>query len=433
MQLRKPTLIVLGAGVGFVKSFVKGRIQVTEKPRKGKKTEPTGENIYGGFRYRFSYDDYMRELGQKLQRRQGMGRKAFVVTALVLTGMCAAVLFTAVGYAGQQKQSGRTDSVGIQSALNRTYDTEDLGDMIVESVCPSMTSLYRIPCGVMVTLVNDTVIYQNLVRSIDANAPESIHLCDFPVVETAYIDKKLEEDMEDVLDAVVMGRACRNDAAIKNRQPISRMYIKADFKLDDFYTDIIEDELNVKEVIFTDDIRDFTSYTFKPQLRTVGPKYGKQLGGIQKTLASLDGNTAMDDLNVNGKLTFDVDGVPVELTRDDLLIDMAQKEGYVSQEDNKMTVVLDTNLTEELIEEGFVYEIISKIQTMRKDAGFEVMDHIRVSLNGNEKLAALAQKNAEAISGKVLAEELTSGKNFDVVKEWNVNGEKVVIAVEKIG
>lgn len=156
MQLRKPTLIVLGAGVGFVKSFVKGRIQVTEKPRKGKKTESTGENIYGGFRYRFSYDDYMRELGQKLQRRQGMGRKAFVVTALVLTGMCAAVLFTAVGYAGQQKQSGRTDSVGIQSALNRTYDTEDLGDMIVESVCPSMTSLYRIPCGVMVTLVNDT-------------------------------------------------------------------------------------------------------------------------------------------------------------------------------------------------------------------------------------------------------------------------------------
>ena len=276
-------------------------------------------------------------------------------------------------------------------------------------------------------------IYQNLVRSIDANAPESIHLCDFPVVETAYIDKKLEEDMEDVLDAVVMGRACRNDAAIKNRQPISRMYIKADFKLDDFYTDIIEDELNVKEVVFTDDVRDFTSYTFKPQLRTVGPKYGKQLGGIQKTLASLDGNTAMDDLNVNGKLTFDVDGVPVELTRDDLLIDMAQKEGYVSQEDNKMTVVLDTNLTEELIEEGFVYEIISKIQTMRKDAGFEVMDHIRVSLNGNEKLAALAQKNAEAISGKVLAEELTSGKNFDVVKEWNVNGEKVVIAVEKIG
>ena len=276
-------------------------------------------------------------------------------------------------------------------------------------------------------------IYQNLVRSIDANAPESIHLCDFPVVETAYIDKELEEDMEDVLDAVVMGRACRNDAAIKNRQPISRMYIKADFTLSAFYTDIIEDELNVKEVVFTDDVRDFTSYTFKPQLRTVGPKYGKQLGGIQKTLASLDGNAAMDDLNANGKLTFDVNGVIVELTKDDLLIDMAQKEGYVSQEDNRMTVVLDTNLTEELIEEGFVYEIISKIQTMRKDAGFEVMDHIRVSLNDNEKLAAVAQKNRDAICGKVLAEELTSDKNFAVEKEWNVNGEKVVIAVEKIG
>ena len=183
--------------------------------------------------------------------------------------------------------------------------------------------------------------------------------------------------------------------------------------------------LNVKEVVFTDDVRDFTSYTFKPQLRTVGPKYGKQLGGIQKTLASLDGNAAMDDLNANGKLTFDVNGVIVELTKDDLLIDMAQKEGYVSQEDNRMTVVLDTNLTEELIEEGFVYEIISKIQTMRKDAGFEVMDHIRVSLNGNEKLAGLARKNSDAICGKVLAEELTSDRNFAVEKEWNVNGEKV--------
>ena len=274
-------------------------------------------------------------------------------------------------------------------------------------------------------------IYQNLVRSIDVNAPESIHLCDFPVVEEAYIDKKLEEDMEDVLDAVVMGRACRNEANIKNRQPISKMYIKADFTLDDFYTAIIEDELNVKEVVFTDDVRDFTSYTFKPQLRTVGPKYGKQLGGIQKTLASLDGNAAMDDLNANGKLVFDVNDVTVELTKEDLLIDMAQKEGYVSQEDNKMTVVLDMNLTEELIEEGFVYEIISKIQTMRKDADFEVMDHIKVSINGNDKLAAIAEKNKEAIAGKVLADELTIGENFAVAKEWNVNGENVTIAIEK--
>ena len=275
-------------------------------------------------------------------------------------------------------------------------------------------------------------IYQNLVRSNDANAPESIHLCNFPVVNKDHIDKKLEEDMEDVLDAVVMGRACRNEAAIKNRQPISRMYIKSDFTLSEFYQEIIEDELNVKEVVFTDDVRDFTSYTFKPQLRTVGPKYGKQLGGIQKHLAALDGNAAMDELNADGALKFDVDGVAVELTKDDLLIDMAQKEGYVSQEDNRMTVVLDTNLTPELVEEGFVYEIISKIQTMRKESGFEVTDHIRVSINGNDKLSEIAQKNKEAISGKVLADELTSGAEYGVSKEWNINGENAVIAVERV-
>ena len=275
-------------------------------------------------------------------------------------------------------------------------------------------------------------IYQNLVRSNDANAPESIHLCDFPVVNKDHIDKKLEEDMEDVLDAVVMGRACRNEAAIKNRQPISRMYIKSDFTLSEFYQEIIEDELNVKEVVFTDDVRDFTSYTFKPQLRTVGPKYGKQLGGIQKHLAALDGNAAKDELNADGALKFDVDGVAVELTKDDLLIDMAQKEGYVSQEDNRMTVVLDTNLTPELVEEGFVYEIISKIQTMRKESGFEVTDHIRVSINGNDKLSEIAQKNKEAISGKVLADELTSGMEYGVSKEWNINGENAVIAVERV-
>ena len=275
-------------------------------------------------------------------------------------------------------------------------------------------------------------IYQNLVRSNDASAPESIHLCDFPVVNKDHIDKKLEEDMEDVLDAVVMGRACRNEAAIKNRQPISRMYIKADFTLSEFYQEIIEDELNVKEVVFTDDVRDFTSYTFKPQLRTVGPKYGKQLGGIQKHLAALDGNAAMDELNADGALKFDVGGVAVELTKDDLLIDMAQKEGYVSQEDNKMTVVLDTNLTPELVEEGFVYEIISKIQTMRKESGFEVTDHIRVSINGNDRLSEIARKNKDAISGKVLADELTSGAEYGVSKEWNINGENAVIAVERV-
>lgn len=275
-------------------------------------------------------------------------------------------------------------------------------------------------------------IYQNMVRSVDQDAPESIHLCDFPQVQAGWIDRALEESMKDVLAAVVMGRACRNDAAIKNRQPIGKMYIKADFSLDDFYVDIIKDELNVKEVVFTDDVREFTSYTFKPQLRTVGPKYGKQLGGIQKTLASLDGNAAMDELKTSGKLVFEVNDVAVELTEDDLLISMARKEGYVSQEDSQMTVVLDTNLTQELVEEGFVYEIISKIQTMRKDAGFEVMDHIRVALGGNERLYAVAESNRDAICGKVLAEELSADAAYAVSKEWNVNGENVTISLERV-
>ncbi len=275
-------------------------------------------------------------------------------------------------------------------------------------------------------------IYQNLVRGIDDTAPESIHLCDFPVVHEEWIDKALEESMKDVLAVVVMGRACRNDAAIKNRQPIGRMYIKSEVWLDDFYVDIIKEELNVKEVIFTDDVREFTSYNFKPQLRTVGPKYGKQLGGIQKKLGSLDGNAAMEELKASGLLRFEVEGTAVELTEEDLLISMAQKEGYVSQEDNRMTVVLDTNLTEELIEEGFVYEIISKIQTMRKDAGFEVMDHIRVSFGGNARISAIAENNREAICGKVLARELTADVSYEVSREWNVNGETVTVSLEKI-
>ena len=283
-------------------------------------------------------------------------------------------------------------------------------------------------------------IYQNLVRSVDKGAPESIHLCDFPVSEEAFIDRRLEKDMEDVLDAVVMGRACRNDAGLKNRQPIARMYIKADFSgdgtsvgLDEFYTAIIREELNIKEILYTDDVREFTSYTFKPQLRTVGPRYGKQLGGIQKVLAGLDGNAAMDELKEKGCLSFEVDGVAVELSEEDLLIDMAQKEGYVSQEDMRMTVVLDTNLTEELVEEGFVYEIISKIQTMRKEAGFEVMDRIRLSLVDNGKLYDLVSRNAEGICAKVLADAVAADQTFAVSREWNVNGEKVVISIEKIG
>ncbi len=274
-------------------------------------------------------------------------------------------------------------------------------------------------------------IYQNLVCSVDSSAPESIHLCDFPTVNESLIDKKLETDMDEVLKIVVMGRAARNNANIKNRQPIGLMYVKAENELDEFYKDIVREELNVKEIKFTDDVREFTSYSFKPQLRTVGPKYGKQLGGIQKYLQSVDGNEAMDRLEAEGALKFDVDGTAVELTKDDLLIDMAQKEGYVTEADNTFTVVMDTNLTPELIEEGFVYEIISKIQTMRKEADFEVMDHIRVSVNGNDKLSDIASRNADMISGKVLANELTNDKDFAVSKEWSVNGENVVIAIEK--
>ena len=274
-------------------------------------------------------------------------------------------------------------------------------------------------------------IYLNMVKSINADAPESIHLCDFPAVNENMIDKKLEESMDAVLKMVVMGRAARNAANIKNRQPIGTMFVKAESELDEFFKEIIEDELNVKKVIFTDDVRDFTSYSFKPQLKTVGPKYGKQLGGIKEYLGSLDGNAAMDELKAKDALVFDVNGTEVSLAEEDLLIEMSQKEGYVSEADNYVTVVLDTNLTEELIEEGFVYEVISKIQTMRKDADFEVMDHIKVSLNGNQKLADIVNANKAAISEKVLADEIVADTELAISKEWNVNGEKVTIGVEK--
>lgn len=275
-------------------------------------------------------------------------------------------------------------------------------------------------------------IYQNIVRSVDPSAPESIHLCDYPKADESHIDEKLEDNMKEVMKIVVMGRACRNVSNIKTRQPVARLFVKAPQAVDDFYKDIIGSELNVKEVIFTDDVREFTSYTFKPQLRTVGPKYGKQLGGIRKYLSELDGNAAMDQLNAEGALKFQVGGVDIELTKDDLLIDMAQKEGFVSQEDGEYTVVLDTHLTPELIEEGYVLEIISKIQTMRKNSGFEVMDHIKVALKGNDKLYAVAQKNRDTIATKVLADEITSDADLANEKEWNINGEKLTIGVEKV-
>ncbi len=274
-------------------------------------------------------------------------------------------------------------------------------------------------------------IYQNLVRSIDKDAKESIHLCDFPVVNENHIDKKLEEDMEDLLEVVVMGRACRNASNIKNRQPIGKMYVKADFNLSEFYTDIIADELNVKNVEFTDDVRAFSSYSFKPQLKTVGPKFGKQLGEIRQALSALDGNAAMDEVNANGSLKLDLPSGEVVLEKDDLLIDIAQTEGYVSQSDNKITVVLDTNLTPELLEEGFVREIISKIQTMRKEAGFEVMDKITIYAKGNDKVTDIMTKNKDGIISEVMATDLVIGSVEGYEKEWNINGEDVVMGVKK--
>ena len=274
-------------------------------------------------------------------------------------------------------------------------------------------------------------IYLNIVAGIDKTAPESIHLCDFPVANEAYIDKELEANMDEVLRIVVVGRACRNAANIKNRQPIGKMYVKAEAELSDFYKEIIEDELNVKEVEFTNDVRAYSSYSFKPQLKTVGPKYGRLLGKIKQALSEVDGNTAMDELNEKGQLTFDIDGETVELTKDDLLIEIAQTEGFESGNDGDITVVLDTNLTPELVEEGFMREIISKIQTMRKEAGFEVMDKITVYSDGNDKIAELISKNEDTVKNDVLATEIITGKIEGYSKEWNINGENVTFGVKK--
>ena len=274
-------------------------------------------------------------------------------------------------------------------------------------------------------------IYQNLVRSIDKDAPESIHLCDFPEVKKEWIDLELEKNMDEVLRIVVMGRACRNAANIKNRQPIAQMHVKAPYELAEYYRDIIRDELNVKAVEFTDDVRAFTTYSFKPQLKTVGPKYGKFLNGIREYLSSVDGNSAMDELKENGNLTFDVNGTAVVLSEEDLLIDMAQTEGYVSDGDNEITVVLDTKLTPELIEEGFVREIISKVQTMRKESDFQVTDKIVLSCKGNEKIEKILEDHKEEIQSEVLALRIQTGETTGYVKDWNINGEEVTLGVER--
>ena len=283
----------------------------------------------------------------------------------------------------------------------------------------------------MIPFMTET-IYRNLVCSIDKNAPISVHLCDYPQVKEEWIDTQLEDNMENVLAAVVIGRACRNATNIKNRQPIGQMFIKADWQLDDFFTSIIADELNVKKIEYTQDVRAFTSYSFKPQLKTLGPKYGKIINDIRKELAALDGNTAMDTLNSEGSITLNIGGQSIELVKDDLLIEMTQLEGFVANSDKGITVVMDTNLTPELIEEGFVREIVSKIQTMRKDAGFEVMDRIVVTVCENDKLEELIHNNSESIKKIVLADAIESGQAKGFIKEWDINGEKVILGVEKI-
>ena len=274
-------------------------------------------------------------------------------------------------------------------------------------------------------------IYRNLVCSLDASAPESVHLCDFPEVQKEHIDKKLEADMEVVLEAVVLGRACRNNANIKNRQPIGKMFVKADAALSQFYLDIIKDELNVKEAELTEDVSALTTYSFKPQLKTLGRRFGKNINAVREILAGLDGQAAMAELKEKGTLTIQVEGVDEALAEEDLLIEAAQMEGYVSDSDHGVTVVLDTNLTPELLEEGFVREVISKVQTMRKDAGFEVMDHIQLYVKDNDKVKDIVQKNEESLCSDVLADGVTYDEVSGFTKEWSINGEKVTLGVEK--
>lgn len=276
-------------------------------------------------------------------------------------------------------------------------------------------------------------IYQNLVRSVDKNAPESIHLTDFPKVNEEFIDKDLEVSMDEVLDIVVLGRAARNSANIKNRQPIGNMYVKAENVLSPFYVEIIEDELNVKSVEFKDDVEEFVSYSFKPQLKTVGPKYGKLLGKIREALSSLDGHAAMKSLNETGSLNFDFNGEKAVLGREDLLIDTVKNDNFVTEADNKVTVVLDIRLDDELLEEGFVRELISKIQTMRKEAGFEVVDHIVLSQSGNDRIADIIKKNEAVIKNDTLADDIIYNNVEGYTKDWNLNGEHTSLGVSKKG
>ncbi|HIU78388.1 MAG TPA: isoleucine--tRNA ligase [Candidatus Avilachnospira avicola] len=296
------------------------------------------------------------------------------------------------------------------------------------------TSLYNVSlCAAPFIPFMTEEIYQNMVRSVDKEAPESIHLCDFPKADESMIDGELEQSMDEVLRVVILGRAARNASGLKNRQPIGRMFVKAEKPLSGIYADIIKDELNLKAVEMRDDVREFTSYTFKPQLKTVGPRYGKNLGFIKQYLTDINGNEAMNELNDKGVLAFTApDGTDIELTKDDLLIDVSKQGGYVTEEDRDITVVLDTNLSEELINEGFMREIISKVQTMRKEAGFEVMDHITIGITGSDRIMKIADMFKETICHDCMAEGITSGTLSGYRKEWDINGEKAELSVEKL-
>jgi isoleucyl-tRNA synthetase len=275
-------------------------------------------------------------------------------------------------------------------------------------------------------------IYQNMVRKVDKKAPISVHLCDFPSADTKLIDEELEKNMELVLKIVVAGRSCRNTANIKNRQPIGNMYVKADFELPEIYKGVVQDELNVKKIIFTDDTKEFITYKFKPQMKTLGPKYGKLLSKIGEKLTTVDGNDFMGKLKEHGTVGFELEGIDVSLTEEDLLIEVTQKDGFVAEVNKDVTVVLDTNLTPELIEEGFVREIVSKVQTMRKEAGFEVSNHIKFYYGDNDKISSIIEKYKGKISNELLADEMIKGSADGYTKEWNINNEKVIMTVVKV-
>ena len=294
----------------------------------------------------------------------------------------------------------------------------------------SLVTLCKIAAPMIPFMTED--IYQNLVRSIDETAPESIHLCDFPTADEALIDKELENNMAEVLDIVVLGRACRNTSGLKSRQPLNAIYVKAATELKEFYKDIIKAELNIKDVEFVDDVSRFASYSFKPQLRTLGRRFGKNINAVREILANINGAAAMAELTEKGTLTIDVAGTPEALTEEDLLIETIKSDDYVTDQNGAMTVVLETKLNDGLIEEGFVRELVSKLQNMRKDSGFEVMDHIKVYVSGNERISDIFTRNSEYIRTQVLADEIVLDKDCSASKEWNINGENVMLGVEKI-